>query len=307
MVELSFSLPSQSKSNKAILNVVIGTILIAVGPFFVEFSGLDAMGNCFYRMITGGLAFFIISLLKNEKFPCKRFDWLHPLAAFMITTDLVLYNQSILYIGSGLSTVLSNLEVFFLILIGAIFYGEKLDRSFLIISQFILVGIFLLIQPYLFEVHTNFILGIFYALCASFVFSLYLLILKIINQKNPEISTTSSLSIICMLGSFVLAVAMSLTPSASFALPPTWSGIGCVVLYSLVSQVCGWWFLSKGVANLSLATSGVLFLIQPVITFLGDCLFLGRNTEFLQILGGLVLLVSIYITVQNQEKSKVPA
>lgn len=304
MEELSFNLLTHTKNSKAIINVVIGTLLIAIGPFFVEFSGLDAMGNCFYRLITGGLAFFAISLLKNEIFPYRHVGRLYILAACLITSDLLLYNQSILYIGSGLSTVLSNLEVVFLVLAGALFYQEKIDRSFLIVTLFILLGVFLLVQPYLSELHTNNILGISYALCASFVFSLYLLTLKLINKKFPEIPTTTSLGIICLLGAVILGFVMTITPHASFELPQSWMGIACVVLYSFVSQVCGWWFISQGVADLSLSTSGVLFLLQPLTTFLGDCLILGRNTEFLQIIGGLALLMSIYITVRNQEKCK---
>jgi len=293
--------------NKAIAYVIAGTALIAIGPFFVEFSGLSAMGSSFYRMLIGGIAFFLIGMYQKKPLPSIGLLWLYGTAAVTITVDLLLCNQSILYIGSGLATVLSNLEVIFLLLIGVIAFKEKVDKTLPTTILLISAGIYLLIKPYLHEMHSHLILGISYALLASFVFSIYLLSLKSISKKSPETSTAVNLGIICILGTVILGAVMYFLPGESFALPASWSGKACVAIYSLMSQVCGWWLISQGLSKLNLSTSGVLFLMQPALTYLGDCLFLGRNTGLFQIAGCAILLATIYKTVQEKEKREATA
>lgn len=293
-------LPLQAKAS---LYVVLGCILIAVGPFFVEFSGADAMTSSFYRMLIGGVAFLYIAFLRNGKLPGLRFLWLYLLAGLMITLDMVSCNQSILYIGSGLSTVLSNLEIVFLLLIGFIFFKERLPKLYLPMCILILIGITFLLLPYFSEIHPQKILGIVFALAASFIYSFYLTLLKMIGKNNPESTPATTLGVVCILGTVILGSFMAWHPAATFYLPNNWQSISSIVAYSLISQVVGWWFITKGLDHVSLSISGVLFLTQPALTFLGDCLFLGRNTDWMQLTGGAVLLIAVYLTVRNENKN----
>ncbi len=115
MQELSYS------KFHAALCLSAGCTLISLSPFFVEFSGLDATANSFYRMAIGGIVLFAIALLRGEKL--LKANLLLPcfIAASVIALDMVAWNKSVLYIGSGLATVLANLEIVFLVLIGVFF------------------------------------------------------------------------------------------------------------------------------------------------------------------------------------------
>lgn len=287
---------------KAISYVVLGCVLIAFGPFFVEFSGVDAMTTSFYRVVIGAFAFLLIAFLTNEKMPDARFLWLYFLAGLMITLDLLACNQSILYIGSGLSTVLSNLEIAFLLLLGFIFFNERLPRLFIRLCLLMLLGICLLMQPYFSEIHPHQFLGIVYALAASFIYSVYLLLLKTIGKNNPGNTPATTLGVVCFFGALILAAFISWHPSATFYLPNDWRSISCIFAYSVLSQVFGWWFITNGLKYVSLSLSGILFLTQPALTFICDCLFLGRNTQWLQLSGGVILLMTVYLTVQEEKR-----
>jgi drug/metabolite transporter (DMT)-like permease len=174
---------------------------------------------------------------------------------------------------------------------------------FAVTSLLIIAGISLLIEPYLHVMSTQFALGIGFGLLASFTFSIYLLVLRSIEKKTPETSPAANLCAICIIGSIILGAAIVYHPEASFSLPPTWFGIFCVLAYSLISQVCGWWLVSKGIGQLSLSLSGVLFLIQPALVFLCDCLIFERNTGLLQIAGCILLLASVYkIVIEEQQR-----
>lgn len=293
-------LPPQAK---ALSYIVIGSALISFGPFFVEFSGVDAMTSSFYRLIIGGLSFLLIAAIKKEKFPKPSLLWIYLFAGLMTTLDLVACNQSILYIGSGMSTILSNLEVIFLILLGFIFYSERLPKLFLPLCILIVLGIGCLMQPYFSEMHPRYFWGISYALAASFIYSIYLMLLKMIGKHNPENSPATTLGIVCFFGAVILGLYMKLHPSATFALPDLQSII-CVLSYSILSQIFGWWFITTGLNKVSLSISGMLFLTQPAITFIGDCIFLKRNTQPIQLFGGTILLLAVYLTVQSEKRKE---
>ncbi len=290
---------------KAISYIIFGCALIAIGPFFVEFSGVEAITSSFYRLFIGAIAFLLIAALRKEKLPQCNLLWLYCSAGLMTTLDLVTCNQSILYIGSGLSTVLSNLEVIFLIMLGFLLYKETLPPLFFLPCVLLLFGVYCLLRPYYENTSSTQYLGIIYALTASLIYSIYLLLLKKIEQDNPNSSPATTLGIVCFFGTIILGGYMYYTSSATFLLHDRQSAL-YVFSYSVVSQIFGWWFITNGLSKVSLSMSGLLFLTQPALTFIGDCLFLGRNTHTIQLLGGTVLLSAIcLITVIEKRKESI--
>lgn len=290
--------PSHSAS---IGYVVLGSVLISLGPFFLEYSQLAATTNTFYRLVIGAIAFLAFSYLRKEQIPGKAMLGLCLFSGFLLALDLVTWNTSVLFIGSGLSTVLANLEIVFLVLIGCIFYKERLPPLFLKMFALIVFGVCFLIYPYLLEIHFQNTLGIILALGASFIYAIYILALKILGKKYPGTSSTASLGVICLLGALILGVFMLLSQPGSFYIP-NWRSFICIICNSVMSQVFGWWFLTNGMRQLSLSLSGLLLLIQPALTFLLDSAFLGRNTQWLQILGCIILLAAVYGAMLGEKK-----
>lgn len=295
-------LTSQSQWNSA-GRVILGSALISFVPFLVEFSDLSAFANGFYRMAIGGLVLLLIALFRKENWPNLRMTGLCFLAAVTIALDTVVWNQSVLYIGSGLATVLANLEVVFMVLIGTLFFAEKLQPLFFAICAVIMLGVYLLISPYFSEMHTYRGVGIALAIGASFVYSIYFFLLKLVANQNQEgkVSTISILAMICLFAALILALLIVCVPSATFAIPNSKS-LYCVLLNGLLGQVVGWLLITNGLKNLSFSLSGLIMLTQPALTFLFDCLFLKRNTELLQIIGCVVLLAAVYSTTYLDKK-----
>ncbi len=284
-------------------SVIFGSSLISLSPFLVEFSGLEAVANSFYRMGIGGLLLCAIALFRGEFWPPKRLLGLYFLAASTISLDLVIWNQSVLYIGSGLSTVLANLEIVFLVFIGTLFFRERLPSQFFLMLAFIVFGVCCLIYPYLFEYHANTLLGIVFGLAASFVYSLYLLILKTIRINYPDTSPISMLAMICLLGSLILGISILFIPTATFSIPH-WTGFSYVLANGLLCQVIGWLLITRGLKQVSLSLSGLLMLVQPALTFIFDCLFFGRNTLWIQLVGCAILLAAVYGTTRTEKKEE---
>jgi len=298
MTELS----SNQSQFRSVASVVMGSSLISLSPFFVEFSNLGPVANSFYRMGIGGIALLCIAFFRKEKRLRGSSFFLCLLAALVISLDLITWNTSVLYIGSGLSTVLANLEIVFLVLIGTLFFGEKLSPSFFKMTVLMIIGVCCLIHPYFTEIRLENTLGIICGLTASFIYSIYLLLLKMIRTGNAGIATTSMLATICLSGAAILGGYMFFAPSETFAIS-SFKSFGFLLGNGLLSQVLGWILITHGIQRISLSLSGILMITQPALTFIIDCLFLGRNTLWLQIAGCAILLGAVY-RASRTEKQK---
>lgn len=303
MPERFCNLTFKSERTQAILAMLIGSALIGLGPFFVEFSTVGAETNTFYRLLVGAIFFMAYSFVRKELKIDLDFLMLSILAGGLLVLDLLLWNQSVLYIGAGLSTVLSNVEIVFLILIGRTFFAEKPLANASLLFGFIAIAICALLYPVLSMLTWKRSFGIILALCASLSYALYLFSLKYISQKFPNQTSTNMLSIACLTGCILLGMIILNRDIKIFYLP-SWHSAICIFANSILSQVVGWWFISKGITRLSLSLSGLLLLLQPALTFSLDSLFLSRNTHWLQIAGCLCLLTSVYVAAKNQQLQK---
>lgn len=282
--------------------ILLGSAFISIGPFFVEFSSAHAITVTFYRLLISTIFFSALNFYRKEKINPKIFIFCLP-AGLTLAIDLFTWNQSVLYIGSGLATLLSNLEVIFLALLGYFMFKEKIHPLFFGMCLLILGGIYCLTCPYYSNISTKTILGILFALGASFVYSIYLTLLKLVGSKYSEVSSVAILSVICFFGAALLGIYMMLRQSNLFIIP-TWKSFYCICANGILSQIIGWWLITKGIKDVKLSLSGVLMLTQPVITFVIDCVFLHRNTLLIQQLGCATLIAAIYIIARLERKKE---
>lgn len=279
--------------------VVVGSALISFIPFFVEFSHLSALSNSFYRLAIGGGILLLIALYRKESFPNMKMFGLCFLTAATVAFETVFWNQSVLLIGAGLSTVLGNLEAFFMIILGVIFFKEKLKPQFFKLAGFIFIGVLFLIFPYLFEMPFYKCLGIGLAIGASLFYSLHFNLFKIISTRNPkkEVPKIALLATICLMAAAIVGLFIACIPNETFAITSAKS-FYCVLLNSLLGQVIGWLLITSGLKDIDLPFSCLLMLTQPALAFIFDCIILGRNTHLVQIGGCMLLLAAVYYTTQ---------
>lgn len=305
MLERFCNLIFKSEQSRSILGMLIGSIFIGVGPFFVKFSAVSAETNTFYRLLVGTVFFMVYSLVKKELRINLSFFAFAIFSGGLLVLDLFLWNQGVLYVGPGISTILANLEIVFLVLLGRLFFAEKVDARFLWLLACIAIGSWALLSPLLPELtlQSNSALGIFFALSASLSYALYIFSIKFISQKFPEQTSTGILTISCLTGCILLGVVIWSRDLKMFSLPSWHSGMS-IFTNAILSQVIGWYLISKGIARLSLSLSGLILLLQPAITFFLDSLFLARNANWLQMAGCLCLLSSIFIATKKQKIQK---
>jgi drug/metabolite transporter (DMT)-like permease len=287
--------------SKPIVFLILGAICTAIGPFFVEFSSVDAVANTFYRLLIGGVFFFVFSICKNKLILSGQSFLLCLIASVVLVLDLAAWNQGILAIGPGLSTLLGNLEVVFLAFIGWALFKEKYSTLFFKMIFLIGIGVAMLIFPYFFSTSAKTIWGIGLAISSSFFYSIYLTVLKEISWKDPKLTPIAMLNWICLLGAFFIGLFIYSNPHLTFSIPSAKSA--CFILINaLLSQILGWWFITVGIKYLKLSISGVILLLQPALTFMLDAVLFGKNTQLIQIIGCFVILAAVAATIRFEKK-----
>ena len=303
MLERFFERDTFSESTKGIIAILVGSLFIAIGPFVVEFSSVSAETNTFYRLLLGTVFFGLWILRKGQMIITAQRVMLGLVCGGLLVLDLFLWNQSIQLLGAGISTLLANVEVLFLVLLGSLFFHEKFPENFRLLSLCIIGGIVALLLPIFPTLTADSSLGVITALSASFSYALYLFCMKfqtrIAGGQKPE----EILSLVSFFGAFLLGVGMCFQGGKGFVLPNLHVAL-LVFLNGLCSQVVAWWLIAFGLARLSLTMSGILLLVQPALTYFLDCAFLGRNTQFLQLFGASLLLGAVFFTTQANQMDR---
>ena len=126
----------------AIIQLLVGATMISFSPVFVELANVGPTAAGFYRNLFGGVFLLIIVVVRGD----SLWKGLRPFGlaltcAALFAADLTFWHRSIEYIGPGLSTIMGNMQIFFLAAFGLIVFRERLDWKFLISLPLAIVGL----------------------------------------------------------------------------------------------------------------------------------------------------------------------
>lgn len=277
-----------------IVQMAIGSVLTSFSPVFVSLSHASPALDGFYRMFVGGISLLLVAIYGRRSFRCSgRTGSILFVAASSMTLDLLLWHYSIGFIGPGLATVIINCQVFFMIIIGMVAYGEKPNWKIIIALPLGLLGIFLLVGLGWQEVSPDYRLGIGLCFIAAAAYTLFLLLLRHSQSIKDALHPVVNLAILNLM-SAVLFFIVIMAQGGSFI--PTYEGDWLVlILYGLMGQAVAWLFIARGLPLVSVALAGFLLLIQPILAFVWDVIFFHRQTGLLDYTGLILTLFSIYL------------
>ena len=155
--------------------MVIGAIMIAFSPIITKAVTLSPEMISIYRFGFGSIAIYLYIRLKGIKLDRENFKRSFIpifLAGLFFALDLWFWNRSIIYIGAGISTLLANTQIFYLILISWIVFKERPNRLYFLAMFFASVGIGLVTRPYInfIEVDIN-LVGVLFGLLTGLAYA----------------------------------------------------------------------------------------------------------------------------------------
>lgn len=288
------SMISNHSSRYGIYQLMAGAAMISFSGVFVKIANVGPTVSAFYRMLFGCLMLMAIVIISRKKiWQGWGAGGLMIICGFFFAIDLLVWHRSVLYVGPGLATILTNFQVFFLAGFGIIILRERLTIRYVLSVPLGLFGLFLIMGGDWSALDSDYKLGVLFGLLAAMAYSCYLLTLRKLQSRRDQASTLPTIAMISLSTAVLLAFQMVLE-GESFIIPDCKSWIS-LITYGFLGQVLGWVFISRGIAKVDASRVGLVLLLQPSLSFIWDIIFFQRSAGMIEILGCILAITAIYM------------
>jgi drug/metabolite transporter (DMT)-like permease len=269
-------------------SAVVGAAFIAFSGIFFRLSGASPTTATFFRC---GLALpVLVALMWYEDRRMGGRDrharYLALAAGFFFAFDLVLWMNAVEQVGAGLATVLANMQVVVVALVGWALLGERPSNRTLAAIPIVAAGaacISGVLETGAYGASPA--LGVLFGLGAAVAYSGYLLLIRRGNRDGRVFGPLFDATLATTLMAVVIGLVVG-----DIDFMPGWPSVGWLLVVALTSQVAGYGLVNVALPRLPAALTSLLLLVQPVVTVVAAALLLGEAPSPLQLGGvGLVL------------------
>jgi drug/metabolite transporter (DMT)-like permease len=278
--------------NPALGALLAGATFIALSPIFVRVSEAGPTATAFWRVALAVPALWILYWLKPAA-RARRYSGKWPLllaAGLAFAGDLGFWHTSIKLTSVANSTLLANLASLFVTLAAWLFLRQRPTRVFLTGLAAALAGVALLVHTSL-EFSPTGLAGDALGVVTAMFYAAYILAVKGLRDRGE---TTLHLMAVTSTVTAVLLLPAALATGERM-LPASVSGWWILLGLALVSHAAGQGLIAYALAHLPAAFSSVSLLFQPVMAALFAWVLLAEPLVALQVTGGLVVLLGIYL------------
>jgi len=276
----------------ALFALFVGATCIALSPIWVRVSEVGPTASAFWRVaLAVPLLWLLCTLLRSGSSPLEKRQWKLLLAAgFAFAGDLAFWHWSIKFTSVANSTLLANLASIFVTLAVWVVWRQRPSGVFLAGLATALAGVAMLVRTSL-EFSPTALLGDALGVVTAMFYAWYLL--SVSDVRGLGIATVRLMAVTTTITSaFLLPVALA---SGESLMPATEVGWLKLLGLAWISHSAGQGLIAYALAHLPAAFSSVSLLFQPVMAAVFAWVLLGEPLVALQVAGGVVVLVGIYL------------
>jgi len=276
----------------ALVALLVGAACIALSPIFVRLSEAGPTATAFWRVALAVPLLWLLWLLRKDH-RSRRYSGRWPLllaAGFAFAGDLGFWHTSIQLTSVANSTLLANLASIFVTLAAWIFLRERPSGQFLAGLAAALAGVALLVKTSV-EFSSTGLAGDALGVLTALFYAGYIFAVKGLRDRGE---TTLHLMAVTSTVTAVILLPAALASGEQFLPSSPW-GWGVLAALALISHAAGQGLIAYALAHLPAAFSSVSLLFQPVMAALFAWAILAEPLVPLQIAGGIVVLLGIYL------------
>lgn len=270
----------------------IKILLSTVEPTVVVF------GRCFF----GALILFFIFLFNKKKIQFKKLPWL-PLTFVALTNNVLpwlLICSSETKLSSSMASIINATTPIWTLIIGFFLFASSLRKNQWIGIVIGFLGIFILSDFHMGEIHRGNTIGILLMTGATLCYGIGGQLSKKYLSQLSVIETSCFTLIISTLLSFVLMIVLEpQSPASLFNVHVLVPLIGLGVLGSGVAYLLYYYLVKEGSPEFA---SLVTYLV-PISAVIWGALLLKEKIHWSMILGLLVIFLGVYISSLNAKKN----
>lgn len=286
--------PDRLSQRSAVTRMAAGAMLLSTTSIFVVLAQTAPTVSAFYRMLFGGVMLLAWIALRGQWQRIGWRDvWLASVPALGFSADLIQWHRSILWVGPGVATLLTNFQVFLLALVGLVFYREKLGRWFVPGMLVALVGLWLLVGAHWSLFDEQHRLGVWLGLGSGLAYTVYLLSFRHALSGHSRLSAAQFLGLMSVFSALLLGL-WGWGEGDAFLVQGvrSWSAL---LALGFFGQVLAWLLMVRAMPQLPASLVGLLLLLQPALAFVLDVLLFHRPTVTGDWIGLMLALAGILL------------
>ncbi len=255
--------------------------------WFVLVSGVSVIEVVFWRCVIGGLTLLLVcallGYLRRDLLSWAKVG-LAMLSGVAIVGNWLLLFESYSHASIAISTAVYNVQPFMLVILAAVFLGEKITVQKLTWLSVAFLGMLAIVTAHGDQNRGgDYLAGIALALGAAFLYAIAALIIKRLKEVPPHLMALIQVAT----GAVLLA---PLVPWNSLpAAPNAWAAL---VTLGVVHTGLMYVLLYGAIQKLPTALTGALSFIYPIAAILVDWIAFGHRLGWLQWLGVAAILLA---------------
>ncbi len=256
--------------------------------WFVLVSGVPVVEVVFWRCVIGALTLLVVcGLLGYLRLDLLNYTklGLAMLSGVAIVGNWLLLFESYARSSISISTAVYNVQPFMLVMLAAVFLGEKITVQKLAWLSVAFVGMLAIVTAHGSQQNTgdDYLMGVALALGAAFLYAIAALIIKRLKEVPPHLMaliqvTTGALLLAPLMQWHSLSASMDAW-AALLTLGVVHTGLMYVLLYGAIQK-------------LPTAITGALSFIYPIAAIFVDWIAFGHRLGWLQWLGVAAILLA---------------
>ncbi len=278
---------------------LLGAVTIAFSSILVRLSHASPSTAAIFRCAYALPVLLLLAVIEDRRLGARtwhdrRFGLV---AGIFFAADLLLWHNSIRYVGAGLATVLANIQVVLVPLVAWAVLSERPGKRVLAALPVALLGV-LLISGVL--EHGAYgrdpTRGTLFGLGAGVAYVGFLLLLRhggsdLRRPAGPLLDATAVACVLCVAVGLVIGDAH---------LVPSWPSAGWLIVLALTSQVVGWLLIGTSLPRLPAALTSVLLTVQPIGAVFLAALIFSESPSPLQLSGVVLVLGALLVAARAQ-------
>jgi drug/metabolite transporter (DMT)-like permease len=278
----------------------MGAFMISFSPVFVSLVNVSPTTSGFYRVFFGGVALTTFIFLSGRRLSFNKSIWIALLfSAVFFTADLWFWHRSILYVGPGLSTLLANFQVFFMLLASIMLFKQQPTKMQIIAIPIALLGLLAIVGIDWNQLHSDYRLGVIFGLLTAVSYTGYMLFMRQAQIDSKHVLPVREIAIMSLLVALSLGVIAQME-GESLAINSL-QDLSLLLAYGLFSHATGLILIASALAKVTTAEVGIVLLLQPSLSFIWDVLLFNRSFTLVEFIGVSMVLVAIYMSSKRTE------
>ena len=293
-----FSLEIKKESQLPYLALLIGMFAISTSAILIRHSNSEPLVIGSYRQAFATLIFlpFILKDRGEEIRSQSYFTLLEMiLTGILLGAHFSFFITSVKETSVAASVLLATCHVVYVAVLGRIFFGEILSKKAIIGTSIALAGILILFGGDLLDNPGNF-MGNLFAFISGILAGLYYLS----GRKLRRSITLPTYAFVVYLFSFLTMFIVVLIQNLSYSNLPI-TEIQLFLLMALIPTLLGHTMQNWALAYLPAYVVSISLLAEPIGSGLLAWLFFQEIPSFGVILGGLIVIVGLYVVILAEE------